>query len=137
MCYFLYWLLQFPFMLVSPQKIRWLFLAKGIIVPITWLAMLIWAFVKSPGSGTILSAGATIHGSALSWAWLSALNSALGNYATLAVNIPDFTVRWIHKLECQRLITHLEIRKERESVSILNNLAFRFLTPLVDNIFNS
>ncbi|KXN81396.1 hypothetical protein AN958_04785 [Leucoagaricus sp. SymC.cos] len=29
--------------------------------------------------------------SAYSWAWLSALNSALGIYATLSVNIPDFT----------------------------------------------
>lgn len=28
MCYFLYWLIQFPFMLISPQKIRWLFVVK-------------------------------------------------------------------------------------------------------------
>ncbi|KII83850.1 hypothetical protein PLICRDRAFT_444085 [Plicaturopsis crispa FD-325 SS-3] len=93
MCYFLYWLIQFPFMLVSPQRIRWLFLAKAIIVPPTWLAMLIWAFVKVPSnsSGGILAEHTALHGSALSWAWLSALNSALGIYSTLAVNIPDFT----------------------------------------------
>ena len=28
MCYFLYWIIQFPFLLVSPQKIRWLFMVK-------------------------------------------------------------------------------------------------------------
>ncbi|KAH8115076.1 cytosine-purine permease [Phellopilus nigrolimitatus] len=91
LCYFLYWLIQFPFMFVSPQKIRWLFVVKGIIVPITWLAMLIWAFVKVPSHGALFHESANVSGSALSWAWLSALNSALGIYSTLAVNITDFT----------------------------------------------
>lgn len=90
-CYFLYWLLQLPFMFISPQKIRWLFLAKAIIVPPTWLALLIWAFIKVPPNSGILAQKTELSGSALSWAWLSALNSALGLYATLGVNIPDFT----------------------------------------------
>ena len=80
-------------MFVSPQQIRWLFVAKGTVVPIAWLAMLIWAFVKVPASEGILAESAVLSGSALSFAWLSALNSALGIYSTLAVNIPDFTVR--------------------------------------------
>lgn len=94
LCYLLYWLIQFPFMFVSPQKIRWLFVAKGIIVPIAWLAMLIWSFVRVPASspGGLFTQSANVSGSQLSWAWLSALNSALGIYSTLAVNIPDFTV---------------------------------------------
>ncbi|KAF9004841.1 NCS1 nucleoside transporter family [Hymenopellis radicata] len=91
MCYFLYWLLQFPFMLVSPQRIRHLFMAKAIIVPFAWLAILIWAMVKAPPRVSLEPKHAIIGGSDLSWAWLSALNSALGIYATLAVNIPDFT----------------------------------------------
>ncbi|KDQ54500.1 hypothetical protein JAAARDRAFT_135506 [Jaapia argillacea MUCL 33604] len=91
--YLLYWLIQFPFMLVSPQKIRWLFLAKAIIVPPAWIAMLIWSFVKVPSSnpGGLLNQHTALSGAKLSWAWLSALNSALGIYSTLAVNIPDFT----------------------------------------------
>ncbi|EJD55098.1 cytosine-purine permease [Auricularia subglabra TFB-10046 SS5] len=94
LCYFIYWLIQFPFLLVSPQRIRWLFLAKSIIVPIAWLAMMIWAFVTTSGhSGkdAIFSSPSTLHGSSLAWAWLSSLNSVLGNFATLACNIPDFT----------------------------------------------
>jgi NCS1 family nucleobase:cation symporter-1 len=91
-CYFIFWFIQFPFLLVSPQKIRWLFAIKAVIVPCAWLAMMIWAFVKTDGAKAIFVQKATLHGSALSWAWLTALNSALGNYATLAVNIPDFTV---------------------------------------------
>jgi NCS1 family nucleobase:cation symporter-1 len=80
-------------MLVSPQKIRWLFFAKALIVPPSWLAMLIWAFVKVPASEGLFRQRSTLSGSTFSWAWLSALNSSLGIYATLAVNIPDFTVR--------------------------------------------
>ncbi|KAG7447269.1 cytosine-purine permease [Guyanagaster necrorhizus] len=91
MTYFLYWLFQFPFMLVSPQKIRHLFMAKAFIVPCAWLAILIWAMVKAPPSVSLQPKHAEVSGSALSWAWLSALNSALGIYATLAVNISDFT----------------------------------------------
>lgn len=92
MCYFLYWLIQFPFMLVSPQKIRHLFTAKSIIVPIAWVAMLIWALVRVPARVSLEPQHSQLSGPKLRWAWLSALNSALGFYATLSVNIPDFTV---------------------------------------------
>ncbi|KAI6101745.1 permease for cytosine/purines, uracil, thiamine, allantoin-domain-containing protein [Pisolithus croceorrhizus] len=91
LCYLLYWIIQSPFLLLSPHRIRWLFLVKGIIVPITWLAMVIWAFVRVPPSTGLFAQHATISGSQLSWTWLSAMNSALGIYATLSVNIPDFT----------------------------------------------
>ncbi|KAF9006929.1 NCS1 nucleoside transporter family [Cyathus striatus] len=91
MCYFLYWLIQLPLMLVSPQRIRHLFTAKSIVVPFAWLAMLIWAFVKAPASLSLEPRHSEISGSTFNWAWLSALNSALGIYSTLAVNIPDFT----------------------------------------------
>ena len=91
-CYFLYWLIQFPFMLVSPQKIRWLFLAKAIIVPPTWVALLIWALVKVPPNSGLLTQKSKLSGSELSWAWLGALNSALGGFGASGVNISDFTV---------------------------------------------
>ncbi|KIK80864.1 hypothetical protein PAXRUDRAFT_833285 [Paxillus rubicundulus Ve08.2h10] len=91
LCYFLYWLIQFPFMLLTPHKVRWLFLVKAIVVPITWLSMVIWAFVRVPLSDGLFSQHATITGPQFSWTWLSAMNSALGTYASLSVNIPDFT----------------------------------------------
>ncbi|KAF8206421.1 permease for cytosine/purines, uracil, thiamine, allantoin-domain-containing protein [Mycena galopus ATCC 62051] len=91
MCYFLFWLIQFPFLLISPQRIRHLFVVKAIIVPATWLAILIWAMHEAPPSISLGPKHAALSGSAASWAWLSSLNSALGIYATLAVNIPDFT----------------------------------------------
>jgi len=91
LCYFLYWSIQFPFMLVSPQKVRWLFLAKAVVVPPTWLALLIWAFVKVPPNSGLFAQKAALSGTDLSWVWLGALNSALVSFSTLGVNIPDFT----------------------------------------------
>jgi len=93
MCYFLYWLIQLPLLLVSPQRIRHFFTVKSIVVPTAWLAILIWAMVRVPTKTSLAPHKSTLTGSATSWAWLSALNSSLGFYATLAVNIPDFTVR--------------------------------------------
>lgn len=86
MCYFLFWLIQFPFLLINPQKVRYLFLAKAVIVPPAFLAMMIWAFTTT-GGGAIFSQKGSISGSKLAWAWLGALNSTLGNFSTLAVNI--------------------------------------------------
>lgn len=90
MCYFLFWLFQLPLLLISPQKVRYLFWAKAAIVPPAFLAMMIWAFATT-GGGEIFAQRGTLHGSKLAWAWLAALNSTLGNFSTLAVNIPDFT----------------------------------------------
>ncbi|KAL0572474.1 hypothetical protein V5O48_009481 [Marasmius crinis-equi] len=91
MCYIIYWLIQFPLMLVSPQRIRYLFTVKAFIVPAAFLAILIWAMVRAPPSVSLKPQRTQLSGSDFSWGWLSALNSALGIYATLAVNIPDFT----------------------------------------------
>lgn len=93
MCYFLFWLIQLPLLLVSPQRIRHFFTAKSIIVPGAWLAILIWAMVRHPAKVSLASQRSSLSGRALGWAWLNALNSSLGVYATVAVNIPDFTVR--------------------------------------------
>ena len=88
---------------MHPNKLRWLFMAKTCLVPIAFIAMLIWAFRSTGGSGgPLLSASATdkISGSAYSYAWLSSLTATLGNYATLSVNMADFSryskasVRW-------------------------------------------
>ncbi|KAF8072151.1 permease for cytosine/purines, uracil, thiamine, allantoin-domain-containing protein [Lyophyllum atratum] len=91
MSYFLYWLLQFPLLLVSPQRIRHFFTARAIIVPIAYLSILIWAMVRVPARISLTPQKGSLSGSALAWAWLSSLNSSLGLYATVSINIPDFT----------------------------------------------
>lgn len=90
LCYFIFWVVQLPFLFISPQSLRWLFLAKAIIVPPALFAMLGWAFATT-GGGAIFQQKGSLSGSQLAWTWLGALNSTLGTITTLAVNIPDFT----------------------------------------------
>ncbi|KAK8173481.1 NCS1 allantoate transporter [Phyllosticta citrichinensis] len=99
--FFLFWLLQLPLMAMHPNKLRYLFVAKSIIVPPTFIAILIWSFVATRGKKVELwSQPTTAHGSAYVWAFLSNLTSIIGNYATLSVNQADFSrysrvsVRW-------------------------------------------
>lgn len=63
-------------------------MAKALIVPAAWLALLIWSVVKVPTALSLDPEHTSLSGSALSYAYLSSLNSALGIYSTLAVNIP-------------------------------------------------
>ncbi|KAG7090689.1 hypothetical protein E1B28_009786 [Marasmius oreades] len=91
MCYVIFWLIQFPLLLVSPQRIKYLFTVKAVIVPLAFIIMLVWAMVRAPPRVSLGPQKSTVAGSDLRWAWLSAMNSALGIYATVAVNIPDFT----------------------------------------------
>jgi NCS1 family nucleobase:cation symporter-1 len=83
--FLLFWLASVPFLCMHPNNLRWLFMAKSIIVPIAWIAILIWAFVSTDG-GEMWNQKATLEGSAYSWAFLSSLTSVIGNFATLSVN---------------------------------------------------
>ncbi|KAH7028930.1 permease for cytosine/purines, uracil, thiamine, allantoin-domain-containing protein [Microdochium trichocladiopsis] len=52
--YCLFWLIQIPLLLVPPRKLKWLFVAKMIVAPITAFAMLGWERLLpriAPGSG--------------------------------------------------------------------------------------
>ena len=56
------------------------------------VGMLIWA-CQEPGDvrkTSLYLRGSSLSGSAYSWAFLSGMNSMIGNYGTMAVNINDF-----------------------------------------------
>jgi NCS1 family nucleobase:cation symporter-1 len=89
--FFIFWLIQIPFLYMHPNNLRWLFMVKSVVVPIAFIAILIWAFVATDGGGKIWHQKATLTGSAYSWAFLSSLTSVIGNYATLSVNQADFS----------------------------------------------
>lgn len=95
----LFWLLQLPFLVMHPNKLRWLFLAKSIIVPAAWVAILVWALASTRGTD-IFAQRPAVSGPGYSWAFLASMNSVIGNYATLSVNQADFSrysrvsVRW-------------------------------------------
>ncbi|KAL5113593.1 hypothetical protein ACEQ8H_008541 [Pleosporales sp. CAS-2024a] len=89
--FFLFWVASLPFLCIHPNELRWLFMAKSVIVPIAWIGILIWAFVSTEGGGDMWKQKTTLHGSAYSWAFLFSLTSVTGNFATLSVNQADFS----------------------------------------------
>ncbi|KAJ5445742.1 Permease cytosine/purines uracil thiamine allantoin [Penicillium cf. griseofulvum] len=86
----LFWLLQVPFLCMHPDKLRWLFTVKSILVPISWLAILVWAFVTVKGGGGVFDQKTpTVSGSKYSWLFLANMTSVMGNYCTMSVSQSD------------------------------------------------
>lgn len=90
--FLLYFLLQLPFLCIPYTKIQHFFAFKSVIAPIVFLAVFGTTLRRAGGtiSGSSVLAPSTATGTALAWAFFSNLNSVLGNYATLGLNISDF-----------------------------------------------
>ena len=91
-----YWVVQFPFLCIRPDRVRWVFLAKAVLVPVAWIAILIWAFVTE-GGGSMFDQNdqAELSWSRYSWLFLASMTSVLGSFATTSVNQSDFS-RYSH-----------------------------------------
>ena len=87
-----YWVLQLPFLCIRPDRVRWVFLAKAVLVPVAWIAILIWAFVAEGGGGMFdQNDQEELSGSRYSWSFLASMTSVLGSFATTSVNQSDFS----------------------------------------------
>jgi NCS1 family nucleobase:cation symporter-1 len=103
--FFLYFLLQLPFLCIPYTKVQYFFGFKSIIAPIIFLAVFGSTLHKAGGTishSTVITDGTKVHGSLLAWAFFSNLNSVLGNYATLGLNIADFS-RYANKPSAQNI----------------------------------
>ncbi|ORX40850.1 putative allantoin permease [Kockovaella imperatae] len=89
--YAVFWILQFPLVLIHPRKMRWLFFIKSMAAIIAAFAMLGWAVKNAGGGGPIFRQKPKVEGSARSWAWVAGLNIAISGKTTLAINMPDLT----------------------------------------------
>lgn len=87
----IFWFLQLPFLVMHPNRLRWLFMVKSVVVPIAWIAILGWALGSTRDAHIFADAQPSVSGSAYSWAFLASMNSVIGNYATLSVNQADFS----------------------------------------------
>lgn len=106
MCGFvLYFLLQLPFLCIPYTKVQYFFAFKSFIAPIIFLAVFGDTLHKAGGTishSTVITQGTTVSGSALAWAFFANLNGVLGNYATLGLNIADFS-RYANKPSAQNV----------------------------------
>ncbi|WP_310560456.1 NCS1 family nucleobase:cation symporter-1 [Flavobacterium sp.] len=92
LCFFLFWLLNMYVVYLGVDSIRKLLVFKAIFLPIAALALLAWAIVAAKGLGPILATPSKFTNSADFFSFFfPALTGMVGFWATLSLNIPDFT----------------------------------------------
>jgi NCS1 family nucleobase:cation symporter-1 len=90
-CFFLFWLLNMFVVYLGVESIRKLLVFKAIFLPVAALALLFWAINAAKGLGPILEQPSKLQGSAFWNYFFPALTGMVGFWATLSLNIPDFT----------------------------------------------
>lgn len=90
-CFFLFWMLNMYVVYLGVESIKKLLVFKAIFLPFAALALLFWAINAGHGLGPILSQPAKLTGPAFWTYFFPALTGMVGFWATLSLNIPDFT----------------------------------------------
>lgn len=86
-----------PLMWFSPERYKKPFLAGSIIVASTVFALLIWSTVRNRGGGALVNntsdvtGVSPVRGSALGWAFVSAVMANIGSVATHMFSQTDYT----------------------------------------------
>ena len=92
LCFFLFWLLNMWVVWLGVDSIRKLLVFKAFFLPLAALALLFWAITSVHGGlGPILAQPSQLHGAAFWSFFVPALTGMVGFWATLSLNIPDFT----------------------------------------------
>ena len=91
LCFFLFWLLNMFIVYLGVESIRKLLVFKAIFLPIAALALLFWAISAANGLGPILEQPSKLRGPSFWNSFFPALTGMVGFWATLSLNIPDFT----------------------------------------------
>lgn len=91
-CFLLFWLLNMFIVYKGVEIIRKLLVFKAIFLPIAALALFFWAVIAAKGLGPILSEPSKFSDSSSFFKFFfPALTAVVGFWATLSLNIPDFT----------------------------------------------
>ena len=73
--YFLYWLLQLPFMLIPTHKLQYMFWVKTVLTLPMAMGMVIWISVRAGGNGAFFYAPSKVQGAERAWLWIANLVS--------------------------------------------------------------
>jgi len=91
-CFFIFWALNMFIIYLGVDSIKKLLVFKAFFLPIAALALLVWAIWAAKGLGPILNQPSKFASSADFWHYFfPALTGMVGFWATLSLNIPDFT----------------------------------------------
>jgi NCS1 family nucleobase:cation symporter-1 len=92
LCFGLFWLLNMFIIYKGVESIRKLLVFKAIFLPLAAIALFCWAVVAAKGLGPILREPSKFTDNASFFAFFfPALTAVVGFWATLSLNIPDFT----------------------------------------------
>jgi NCS1 family nucleobase:cation symporter-1 len=90
--FFLFWLLNMYVVKLGVESIKKLLVFKAFFLPLAALALLFWAISAGNGLGPILSQPSKFQTSGEFWKFFfPGLTGMVGYWATLSLNIPDFT----------------------------------------------
>lgn len=90
--FFLFWLLNMYIVYLGVESIKKLLVFKAFFLPLAALALLFWAISASNGLGPILAQPSKFTSSSAFFNFFfPALTGMVGFWATLSLNIPDFT----------------------------------------------
>ena len=91
-CFFVFWLLNMFVVYLGVESIKKLLVFKAFFLPVAALALLFWAINAGHGLGPILNQPSKFSTSKAFWDFFfPALTGMIGFWATLSLNIPDFT----------------------------------------------
>lgn len=90
-CFLVFWSLNMYIVYLGFESIRKLLVFKAIFLPVAALALLAWAITAAKGLGPILEQPSKLHGNDFWKYFFPALTGMVGFWATLSLNIPDFT----------------------------------------------
>jgi NCS1 family nucleobase:cation symporter-1 len=95
-CFLLFWALHIYFITKGTDSIRWMETAAAPLLLLSGIALVWWAYAKAGGFGPMLAAPSQFaeDGKRAGQFWLvfwPSLTAMVGYWATLALNIPDFT----------------------------------------------
>jgi NCS1 family nucleobase:cation symporter-1 len=90
--FFLFWLLNMFVVYLGVESIKKLLVFKAIFLPVAAIALLLWAIRAGNGLGPILQQPSKFATNSDFWTFFfPALTGMVGFWATLSLNIPDFT----------------------------------------------
>ena len=90
-CFLVFWLLNMFIVYLGVESIKKLLVFKAIFLPVAALALLFWAISAANGLGPILEQPSKLQGPSFWNYFFPALTGMVGFWATLSLNIPDFT----------------------------------------------
>ncbi len=91
-CFFIFWILNMYIVYLGVESIRKLLVFKAIFLPLAALLLLFWAISAANGLGPILSQPSKFQTNSQFFDFFfPALTGMVGFWATLSLNIPDFT----------------------------------------------